>query len=141
MRSTGDCLVVTHRKPRQQCLERLFDRAAAGLRVRLEPRALDLAADPDHLVDQLRVLVAEVGADRVQLGVHQRAQEGGLGGRHVGEMYAEGAHRWPDATTSSISATSFSTWPGSPTTGRTGYRSPARRRWARSSPASRRTSS
>src|SRR5436190_2440379 len=88
--SSGDCLVVADREPGQERLEALLDRAAALVRVGLEAAPLDLLAACDDLVHQVGVLVAEERADRVELGVHQRLEEGvGLGDGGSGLRHAD----------------------------------------------------
>src|SRR4051794_26649133 len=89
---SGDRLVVAHCEARQQGLEALLDRPTLLAGVSLQPAPLDLLAAGDDLLNEVGVLVAEEGPDRVQLGVHERLEKG-LGAGDVWSGLSHGAHR------------------------------------------------
>src|SRR3954451_20803864 len=75
VRSGGDSLVVADREAGQEGLEALLDGHAVLLGVTAQAVALDRLALLDHLVDKLRMLVAEERPHRVEVRVHQRGHE------------------------------------------------------------------
>src|SRR3954447_7120594 len=69
---------VAQRQTRHQRLEGLVDRDVLLAGPALEAGALDRLALADDLVDEIGVVVAEEGADRVQARLGQRLEEGAI---------------------------------------------------------------
>jgi hypothetical protein len=69
--SARDGFEVANGETGDQGLKGLFQANVLVGRVAGEAAPLDQLALPDHILDEVGVLVAEVGADRIQMRVHE----------------------------------------------------------------------
>src|SRR5215208_425783 len=101
---SGDGLEVPHRESGQQRLEALLHRHALVAGVGDDPAALDVLALGYDVVDHVGMTVAEVRAHRVQVGVHERRQEG-----VAGPCWHQGRPGTPETVSSTAPETSSTT--------------------------------